>query len=862
MRKITTFAILSMFVFASVAPAFGQRADVQKTGRRVIRAADFETVRAMSDGDGVLVRWQMRSEKDIAVYYVYRVGEGSKELISPIAVPGSAGRFGSEVVRGEVYNFFDTDGAVGARYSVEGLARDGQRYSTKEFEAVTVKSIEAETGVSSEVFRSARLSTNSDIQRNSATITGELLDFVSLYEQEPNPEMQRMVAAQPGAKVAVKRDGFYRVTAAELQSAGFPINSDSTKWRMFMNGNEQAITVGPDGAFVDFYGRGLDTPETDTRYYYLFSDTVVGKRIGTKVLRQRPGAAEATRYVVKAGKKERNFYEPRLFNYEEENFFGRFLNDVPSRINFNLSAVDDSAPARIRVTLVGFTENNHRFSLKVNGNVLPDITQFGRVSMWTEVDIPGSHLVEGTNEIELASSGFNDQALFDRVEVSYQRKYTAEQSKISFTTPGDRKVDIDGFSTSAVRVYDLSFEGNPVQIVNMPIVEGESGFTVNLPSSRPMVGFAVEDAGLLQSPSVTANLPSSLSAATNAAEMVIISHSAPSFLNEAQNWAAYRESAAGGRITTKVIDVQDIYDEFSFGEVRFDAIRNFLGYTIEEWETSPTYVMLVGDGSYDPRNYEGYGFNNLIPSAPTRFIIEESYSDDALVDFDEDGLQDLAIGRIPARTSAQVATALGKVQQYELNQVSFDRGFLFAYDNAFDFDFEGMSQILASELPAAAPREFVVAGTPTSNSTLISTLNQGKAFVNYSGHGAAGLWSSTNFFSIVDVPSLTHANNPSIFSMLTCMNGYFLRTNADSLSESLLFRQGGGAAAAWASTSLTTPDVQLIMAQRFIRQMSAPGPGNIERLGPLIKDSKTVIEQGADVRLSWVLIGDPAMKTP
>lgn len=862
MIKLTTFALLIAFISGSVAPALGQRSEAEKTSGRIVSSADFESIRAMSEGDGVLVRWQMRMEKDISVYYVYRIGEGSKELISPVAIPGSAGRFGAESVRGEIYNFFDVEGIAGTTYAVEGLARNGLRFHSKTFEAVTVKSIEAETGTSAEVYRNARLSTNADLERTSATISGDLLDLVSRYAQQPDPQMQRTVAARPGAKIAVRRDGFYRVTSPELQAAEFPINSDSTKWRLFMNGNEQAITVGPNGSFIDFYGRGIDTPEADTRYYYLIADTVDGKRIGTKMLRQRPGAAEATHYLVNAGKKERNFYEPRFLNYDEENFFGRFLSNIPTRINFNLTNVDTTTNARIRVTLVGFNENHHRFTLRLNGNDLPDITQFGRVSMWTDVSIPATHLVEGANEIELTSSGVNDQALFDRVEVSFQRNYMADQSKISFTTPGDKKVKIGGFTTSAVRVYDLNFEGNPVQVVNLPVAEGSAGYTVELPWSRPMVGFAVEDGGLLQSPAVSANLPSTLSATTNSAEMIIISYSSPSFLNEAHTWASYRESETGGRIVTKVIDVEDIYDEFSFGEAGHGAIKAFLQFASEEWVTSPTFVMLIGDGSYDPRNYEGFGANNLIPSAPTRFILEESYSDDALVDFDEDGLQDLAIGRIPARNAAQVATALSKVQKYELNQANFERGFLFAYDNATDFDFEGMSQILADELPASAPRNFMVAGTPTSNSSLLSSLNQGKSFVNYSGHGAAGLWSSSNYFSVADVHLLSNGDNPSIFSMLTCLNGYFVRTNADSLSESLLFRQGGGAAAAWASTSLTTPDVQLIMAQRFMQQMTSQAPDRIERLGLLIKDSKTAIVHGADVRLSWTLIGDPALKTP
>lgn len=864
MRKITTFALLFTFVIAGVTPTLAQRSVTSKSDRRVVSANQFDSVRAITeDGSGVVVRWQMKSEKNVGVYNVYRIGEGSKELVSTRVVPGSAGRFGDELVYGEHYYFFDAEAIPGTQYVVEGTVIGGDRFYSDPVSVQNVKSIEGETGIKVDTFRETRTSTNSDVQRADVSVTGELQDIVSLHAQEPNPEQQRMVASQPGVKIAVRRDGFYRVTRAELQAANFPVNTDSAKWRLFMNGNEQAITVAPDGSYFDFYGRGIDDPETNTRYYYLMSDIVAGKRIGTKVLRQIPGSATAQRYQIDAGKKERFFYLNRFFNYEEENFFGTYINPTPSVVTFNLSQVDRTANARIKVTLVGFGEyQNHRISVTLNGHSLPDITQYGRVYMWNEVTIPGEHLEEGQNRLEFVSSGIQDEALFDRVEVSYQRQYVADQGKISFTTPGSKKVDISGFTSPAVRIYDLSFDGNPVQIVNVPVVEGATGYTVKLPSSRPMVGYAVENDGLLQSPGITENLPSTLSANANTAEMLIISHSSPSIKNEAQAWATYRETEAGGRLPSRIADIADIYDEFSFGESKSIAIKDFLKHTYENWATRPKYVLLIGDGTYDPKNFENFGSFNMIPAAPVRFIQEEGYSDDALADFDDDGFAEFPVGRIPARTGVQVATALNKIRLYEQNQLNFNRGSTFAYDNAFDFDFEGMSHILADELPPGAPRNFIIAGTPTSNSDLIASLNEGKTFVNYSGHGAAGLWSSSNFFTLGDVPQLTNANNPTLFSMLTCLNGYFLRTNAESLSEALIFKVGGGAAASWASTSETTPDVQLLMAQRFVRKMSEPPPGNLERIGDLIKDAKTVIGQGADVRLSWVLIGDPAMKTP
>ena len=65
------------------------------------------------------------------------------------------------------------------------------------------------------------------------------------------------------------------------------------------------------------------------------------------------------------------------------------------------------------------------------------------------------------------------------------------------------------------------------------------------------------------------------------------------------------------------------------------------------------------------------------------------------------------------------------------------------------------------------------------------------------------------------------------------------------------------AVSAWSSSGLTTPDIQEVMATRFYKQI---GAGNITRLGDLINDAKTVISGGRDVKLSWVLLGDPMLK--
>ncbi len=68
-------------------------------------------------------------------------------------------------------------------------------------------------------------------------------------------------------------------------------------------------------------------------------------------------------------------------------------------------------------------------------------------------------------------------------------------------------------------------------------------------------------------------------------------------------------------LEVKVVNVTDIYDEFSYGIPTPVAIRDFLSYAYSNWRTpAPQYVLLVGDSTYDFKDNYNRGTVNHVPA--------------------------------------------------------------------------------------------------------------------------------------------------------------------------------------------------------------------------------------------------------
>jgi hypothetical protein len=307
-----------------------------------------------------------------------------------------------------------------------------------------------------------------------------------------------------------------------------------------------------------------------------------------------------------------------------------------------------------------------------------------------------------------------------------------------------------------------------------------------------------------------------------------------------------------------VVDVEDIYNDFSYGNKSPQAIKDFLSFAVANWKRAPRYVLLAGDATFDPKNYLGGGDYDLVPTKLIDTQFMETASDDWFATFSPNGSAELAMGRLPVRTPGEMAAVVGKIVSYDASKPS--DGILLVADKNVGYDFDGSNDKLRGLIPSTFKVEQIGRSSlddVTVRGRLLEALNQGQKIVNYTGHGNIDQWKD-NILTADDAAALTNRDSLSLFVLMTCLNGYFHDTSVGSLGEALLKNERGGAVAVWASTGMTVPTSQSSINQELLRlvlDMSKRGP----TIGEATMKAKTAIGD-PDVRRTWVLLGDPTTR--
>jgi Peptidase family C25 len=852
---------IQLIVVVLVSVLFNLNVSAQKKQSSKISAAklpvesvQLEKFESFSDGNGVLVRWNTTYEINNLGFNVYRVNESGKTVITPSLIAGSALIVGDkrEMNGGNDYSWFDSNGTLSDSYYIEAFNTSGE---TKSYGPIYSRQT---PDLSEFVGSNSTLLANQTGNENAVSITNSAVKQKGIVTRSSsdvftNQTTQFWVASQPGAKIGVKKEGFYRVLRADLLAAGFNVNAPIANWQLYADGVEQPIIVEPSGNYIEFYGRGVDTLATDLHNYFLVVGTSNGRRIQNSFRRGIRDYVVARNFRNQVTRSDNTTFANAILNGEADNFFGSSFNDGGLNLTIPITELDPTEGKVVfSVRVQGLTNTPHVVKVLLNGTEIATLTGNNADSMSQELSFSSSLLINGNNVVRLVSAASSDYSMSDTIKIDYPRRYVAAQNALRCNVRNYVQTRIQGFSGANVRVFDVSDLGNLSVLGNVNVIPENGTFTAVIPSNRAREFFAVENSGLLSPESITANAPSTWSSTTRSANFLIITHA--NFMTQANAWADYRRAQG---MTVEVINVEDVYDEFDFGTVGAPALKSFFQYAFQNRTVAPGYVMLMGDAVFDGRNFIGTNLVNYVPAALVDTTYSQVGSDEAMVDFNDDGLAEIAIGRIPVKDTATATLIYNKTVSFETTRTAaLSRGFICASDLPNGYDFEGVCSRVGAELPASVPKVFVNRASTTARDTLLANLNSGKFLVNYSGHGNTSAWATTAFFSSTDIPALTNVNQLSIYTLLTCLNGYYNSVYSDGLAKAAV-KANGAAVASWASSGLTTADVQEVMAARFYQQV---GAGNMNKMGDAVKDAKATLTYGRDVRLSWALLGDPTLR--
>ncbi len=512
------------------------------------------------------------------------------------------------------------------------------------------------------------------------------------------------------------------------------------------------------------------------------------------------------------------------------------------------------------------------------------------------------------------------------IELDYDRLYRAAADRLAFGAPNDRRevrLSAFGAQPEVWEVTDgtLSAAGMtiaaPKAVTKIGPVAGGWGFTLESDSGRPATRrFAAATAGGYGTlagvredrppSSLDATLGSSLKGAGLGADWVVIGARSLLDMNAGSRLRGLvalrqgQECAPARLCRTAVIDLLDVYDEFSEGIEDPRAIRAFVEYTLANWSPAPAFLVLVGDATRDYKNSFGYAPpRQLVPTqmfdltANSQFGYYPSDTWFAAV-VGSDAIPDLAVGRIPAHSLAEAEEVFRKIVAYEQGskppswagraclvsemEAGAPTTFTAIHDAMHAQFFTGGPAVGQKVYEQVVDEDCQGGGTPMNN-RVDACVNTGAAVLSYVGHGQYKGWGKS--CSIFQTASPTDPggtredlddialDSPLSFQIhANCITGHFpADSSVGSLNDSWytfledwLTTSRKGVVGGFAPAHLTyLQEIDSLIAPFYDEIYGRKKERVVARIDARIRAELSTFNNVTGLR-SFVLEGDPALR--
>lgn len=743
-----------------------------------------------------------------------------------------------------------------------------------------------------------------------------------------------VISTGPRYRISVTKSGMYSITAQALAAAGARLEAITpATLRLTNKGKQIPIFVRGEGDKrfdptdeIIFYGErqhgenSYIDPYSDENIYWLTWGAGPGIRMGAKTPLPNTSNTQSYKFFLTRAHIERDlqFRRFRHVNLTEGQTYAEFSQGLLQR-HFRLTALpplpDDSwfwaqltAPAlktfhfqlpgvsetalatTVRVNLHGRSNTPHLCTIWLNDKI-----EFGEARWNGETEhqiqnqeIPQSFFNQGRNSIRVTNpvtpEAPIDIILLNWIQVDYWRDFKAAADVLPFAitpfwdetgavNPGF-EVELKNFTTPDIEIYGV--DGTRYVGLSARVDDDAPGtYRVFFRSTQvrpkeasdPTVQYIALTRSQFRKPKISVDAPSDLRSTHNAADYIIITHN--HFIQDVQPLADYRSQQG---LRTKVVDVQNIYDEFNHGILNPAAIREFLNYAYHNWQPpAPTYVFLIGDTNINIKSEL-----NFVPTMQVQIPgYGSSASDHQFVTFrGEDSFPDMFIGRMPANNRVDLRIFIERTINYETSSPvgSWHKRLLMLAGSDIRFHWQTTQLIAHNQLSGRydtqriyAPHtaEPVLTGDDTTLTPIgrrvIDGFNDGASIVNYIGHGGGGRWASSRMLDFADPEqNLTNISQLPLVISMTCYTGSF-DGNKNSLVEELLRSENGGAVAIIGATSIGLLDGDYYLNAEIFDVIFNK---QIYNFGAILAQAKTQFlintPRFLDLAEVFTLFGDPA----
>lgn len=690
--------------------------------------------------------------------------------------------------------------------------------------------------------------------------------------------------------LVTKKAGMHRISYEDLVSQGADLNGVKTR-RIGLSVDGQPVAVlakgqssksstfGP-GGYIEFYAQGSDSQYSEEQIFTLHSLSNKQIRQGQrKLIRTQRNTVDQTAPMTQQYQHTHVEHKNNTYSFtspiaSDPWHFGFTVSVRPTpTYSFSLeNIVGGSTSAKVEAEMMGFVDlaiegNDHHYEVLVNGVLIGDQQFDGNsVDQFVSTDVA---VQEGLNTFK-----FNYRPLidvpFDRVALNELRVTYPRTTEMSGGYL-EGWFDADQILISNVgkaSIYHKGANGKIRRISGARQNAGGITFSTNGHAGHYIIVSEEETAidrgfkkPLVRAIEVQADISS------GRAEYLIIAH--PSLIGEELNELVTIRSED---YLVKVVDVNQVYAQYGNHAFGPQGIEAYIKHAVANMNTR--YVVLVGNDTYDYKNFK-FDSKSLIPTKYVETIIgglrlSQTASDASYGDVNNDGVPDVAIGRIGARTKTEVGYVVNKIKAYQAREGYAGR-LLMATDKDdlgtgvnFTADAQDLINAMPSDWQGALRQDFrafpEVDGHQAAHDKVISVINAGVSVVEYIGHSSQYTWAYTTppLLSLTEIPGLTNVGKPTVVTQWGCWNTYYVDPEGYTMGDRFMLGGEHGAVSVLGASSLTTSEGERNLGIELNKRLFADG---VTIGDALIAAKKALAVHGdhRDIQMAWQILGDPAI---